>query len=85
MVGVEDNFFALGGDSILSLQVASRALAAGLRVKARDVFRYQTVAQLAAAVLAVLLLALDNEEEVVLRLPGALENGNVYWVGLRLV
>ncbi|MGW7573424.1 non-ribosomal peptide synthase/polyketide synthase [Streptomyces sp. NPDC054765] len=49
-VGVTDNFFALGGDSILSIQAVSRARAAGLRLTSRDVFLHQTVAELAAAV-----------------------------------
>ncbi len=47
--GVHDNFFALGGDSILSLQIASRAQRAGLAVTPRLVFEHQTVASLAAA------------------------------------
>ncbi|WP_369197883.1 non-ribosomal peptide synthase/polyketide synthase [Streptomyces djakartensis] len=48
-VGVTDNFFELGGDSILSIQAVSRARAAGLHLTSRDVFRHQTVADLAAA------------------------------------
>ncbi|MFI8858083.1 non-ribosomal peptide synthase/polyketide synthase [Streptomyces prasinus] len=48
-VGVDDNFFELGGDSILSIQAVSRARAAGLHLTSRDVFRHQTVADLAAA------------------------------------
>ncbi|GAB2776620.1 non-ribosomal peptide synthetase [Streptomyces chlorus] len=48
-VGVTDNFFELGGDSILSIQAVSRARAAGLDLTSRDVFRHQTVADLAAA------------------------------------
>ncbi|MET8546901.1 AMP-binding protein, partial [Kitasatospora sp. NPDC004799] len=51
-VGVTDNFFELGGDSILSIQAVSRARAAGLRIGSQDVFRHQTVADLAAAALA---------------------------------
>ncbi|WP_159481735.1 non-ribosomal peptide synthetase [Streptomyces caniferus] len=51
-VGAEDNFFELGGDSILSMQVVSRARAAGLTVHSKDVFLRQTVASLAAAALA---------------------------------
>ncbi|MFH8568034.1 non-ribosomal peptide synthase/polyketide synthase [Streptomyces sp. NPDC017993] len=47
--GVDDNFFALGGDSISALQVASRARQAGLVLSPRDVFRHQTVAELAPA------------------------------------
>jgi amino acid adenylation domain-containing protein/non-ribosomal peptide synthase protein (TIGR01720 family) len=46
-VGVDDSFFELGGDSILSMQVVSRARAAGLRCRPRDVFVEQTVARLA--------------------------------------
>ncbi|MBA2322467.1 MAG: amino acid adenylation domain-containing protein, partial [Pseudonocardiales bacterium] len=51
-VGVEDNFFALGGDSILSIQVVARAARAGLRMRSRDIFLHQTVASLAPNVTA---------------------------------
>lgn len=44
----EDNFFTLGGDSILSLQVVARAAAAGIKLSAQAVFRHPTLAQLAA-------------------------------------
>ncbi|MFI6099214.1 amino acid adenylation domain-containing protein [Lentzea sp. NPDC051213] len=47
-VGVEDNFFALGGDSIIAIQVVSRARAAGLRISARDMFVHRTVEALAS-------------------------------------
>ena len=46
-VGIDDNFFDLGGDSILSIQIVARAAAAGLRISAKDMFRAQTVAALA--------------------------------------
>ena len=46
-VGVDDSFFELGGDSILSMQVVARARAAGLTCKPRDIFVEQTVARLA--------------------------------------
>jgi mycobactin peptide synthetase MbtE len=49
-VGRFDDFFALGGDSILSVQLASRARAVGLSVNPRMVFENPTVEQLAAAV-----------------------------------
>jgi amino acid adenylation domain-containing protein/non-ribosomal peptide synthase protein (TIGR01720 family) len=49
-VGAHDNFFALGGDSILSIQLVSRARQAGLRFTSRDVFTHQTVAELATVV-----------------------------------
>jgi non-ribosomal peptide synthase protein (TIGR01720 family) len=46
-VGVADNFFALGGDSILIVQVASRARRRGIAVTPAQVFAHQTVAELA--------------------------------------
>ncbi|WP_212986930.1 non-ribosomal peptide synthase/polyketide synthase [Actinoplanes auranticolor] len=46
-VGVTDNFFTLGGDSILSIQVVSRARQAGLRVSSKDIFLHQNIAELA--------------------------------------
>src|SRR6185295_2431890 len=42
-----DNFFALGGDSIISIQVVARAQQAGWRLTARDLFQHQTLAELA--------------------------------------
>ncbi|MET7403574.1 amino acid adenylation domain-containing protein [Dactylosporangium sp. NPDC005572] len=47
-VGVDEGFFGLGGDSIVALQLVSRARAAGLELSARQVFEHQTVAGLAA-------------------------------------
>jgi amino acid adenylation domain-containing protein/thioester reductase-like protein/non-ribosomal peptide synthase protein (TIGR01720 family) len=47
-VGVDENFFELGGDSILSLQVVSRAGRAGLRLAPRQLFDHPTVGELAA-------------------------------------
>jgi len=47
-VGVHDNFFHLGGDSILSLQIVSRAHQAGLQITVKQMFEHQTVAELAA-------------------------------------
>ena len=52
-VGRSDDFFALGGDSILSVQLASRARAVGLPVNPRMIFENPTIAQLAAAVDAI--------------------------------
>jgi thioesterase domain-containing protein/aryl carrier-like protein len=49
-VGVDDNFFSVGGDSISSIQVVSRARKAGLDITIADMFTYQTVAELAAFV-----------------------------------
>jgi len=46
-VGVDESFFELGGDSILSMQVVARSRAAGLVCRPRDIFVEQTVARLA--------------------------------------
>ncbi|MFJ5885171.1 amino acid adenylation domain-containing protein [Kitasatospora cineracea] len=48
-VGEEENFFALGGDSIVSLQLVSRARAAGYAISTKDVFQHPTPAALTAA------------------------------------
>jgi glycopeptidolipid biosynthesis protein len=47
-VGIDESFFDLGGDSILSMQVVSLARAAGVVCRPRDVFVEQTVARLAS-------------------------------------
>ncbi|CAM5499917.1 Linear gramicidin synthase subunit B [Streptomyces tendae] len=46
-VGVDDDFFVVGGDSIRSIQVVSRARARGVEVTPREVFQHRTVAELA--------------------------------------
>ncbi|WP_330256991.1 amino acid adenylation domain-containing protein [Nocardia sp. NBC_00565] len=46
-VGLDDSFFAVGGDSIMSIQLVTRARAAGVVFSAREVFERKTVAGLA--------------------------------------
>ncbi|RMQ46057.1 Pyoverdine sidechain peptide synthetase II, D-Asp-L-Thr component, partial [Pseudomonas cichorii] len=46
-VGSTDNFFVLGGDSILSLQIIARAKRQGLKLSPKQLFEKQTIAQLA--------------------------------------
>ena len=46
-LGVDDNFFDLGGDSILSIQLVFKAKRAGLAVSAKDLFLHQTIRRLA--------------------------------------
>jgi len=46
-VGIHDNFFELGGDSILSIQIIARANQAGLKLTPKQLFQYQTIAELA--------------------------------------
>ncbi|MEA5363472.1 non-ribosomal peptide synthase/polyketide synthase [Amycolatopsis sp., V23-08] len=59
-VGVEDNFFGLGGDSILSIQVVAQARQAGLRLTSRDIFLHQTIAGLATVVQSAAALTPDT-------------------------
>ncbi|GLW90659.1 hypothetical protein Aglo03_14750 [Actinokineospora globicatena] len=49
-VGVDDSFFALGGDSIVSLQLVAKARAAGLAISPRDIFDSRTAGDLARLV-----------------------------------
>ncbi|TVS83729.1 phosphopantetheine-binding protein, partial [Mycobacterium helveticum] len=46
----EDNFFAVGGDSIVAVQLAGRATAQGLPLTPAMVFEHMSIAELAAAV-----------------------------------
>ncbi|WKG12614.1 amino acid adenylation domain-containing protein [Nocardia sp. PE-7] len=64
-VGVHDSFFAIGGDSILSIQLVSLARTAGIVFTTRDVFEHRTVAKLSE------IAALDSPNAPVLaELPG---------------
>ena len=47
-VGIHDNFFEWGGDSILSIQIIFKAKQAGLQLTAKQIFQNQTIAELAA-------------------------------------
>ncbi|MFD5650507.1 amino acid adenylation domain-containing protein [Streptomyces sp. NPDC127039] len=47
--GVDDDFFVLGGDSIVSIQLVTRLRKEGLVLTPRDVFEHRTPAGLAAA------------------------------------
>jgi LDH2 family malate/lactate/ureidoglycolate dehydrogenase len=51
-IGLHDNFFDLGGDSILSIQMITLANQAGLRLIPKQIFQYQTVSELARAAVA---------------------------------
>ncbi|MES2660595.1 MAG: amino acid adenylation domain-containing protein [Verrucomicrobiota bacterium] len=48
-IGVQDDIFELGGDSILIFQITTRATRAGLTITPAHVFRLRTVAAIAAA------------------------------------
>jgi len=49
-IGINDNFFELGGDSILSIQIISKANQYGLRITPKQIFQYQTIAELSTVI-----------------------------------
>jgi len=63
-VSVTDNFFEVGGDSIVSIQVIAQLRDKGWRIDPRQVFRHQTIRALAAVA-----------EPAVAALPHAEDNG----------
>ncbi|MFD0366075.1 condensation domain-containing protein [Nocardia sp. GCM10030253] len=65
-IGVDDDFFALGGNSILSIQLVSRAKALGAVFTVRDVFDQRNVGGLAAIATS----AADAEQSRLAELPG---------------
>jgi len=62
-VNIYDNFFALGGDSILAIQIITRANKKGLKLTPKQIFAHQTIAELAAV--AVTRTASSAEQGVV--------------------
>lgn len=60
-VGVHDNFFELGGDSILSIQVTARAKKAGIHISPKDIFRSNSLAELALTAGAVRTLMAEQD------------------------
>ena len=49
-VGIDDNYFSLGGDSIKAIQVLSKILDQGLHMEMQDLFRHRTIRHLAPSV-----------------------------------
>lgn len=47
-IGLHDNFFEIGGDSVLVLRVVAEAKQYGLHLVPQQLFQYQTIAELAA-------------------------------------
>ncbi|PCK03892.1 MAG: hypothetical protein COA42_19605, partial [Alteromonadaceae bacterium] len=51
-LGIEDNFFRIGGDSILSIQLVSKLRKAGFSLQVKDIFEASTVAKLSTLLTA---------------------------------
>jgi acyl carrier protein len=47
-VGINDNFFDLGGASIQSIELVAKANMYGLRISVENIFEHQTIAEIAA-------------------------------------
>ncbi|MFD9903817.1 amino acid adenylation domain-containing protein [Streptomyces sp. NPDC059063] len=71
-IGADDDFFAVGGDSIRSIQVVSRARALGVGITPQQIFACRTVAELAA-------VASTGDDGVVL---AELDGGGAGWMPL---
>jgi amino acid adenylation domain-containing protein/non-ribosomal peptide synthase protein (TIGR01720 family) len=63
-VGINDNFFDLGGDSILTLQIVAKANQEGLRLTPQQLFKHQSIAEL--ALVCVTREIIKAEQEVVI-------------------
>jgi len=48
-VGVDDNFYEMGGDSVLTIQIVAAARGAGIELQSSQIFEHQTIAALARA------------------------------------
>lgn len=59
-IGIRDNFFALGGDSIQSIQVVAKAREFGLYFSARQMYENQTIEQLSGVAAQKVQYAQDN-------------------------
>ena len=60
-IGIADNFFQLGGDSILTIRLVSRLNQAGLHVTARQIFQYQTIAELSSVITPASTVAMEQD------------------------
>jgi len=45
-IGIDDNYFELGGDSIISIRIVAHAQKRGIHFNTRQLFQYQTIRQL---------------------------------------
>ncbi|MGB3887478.1 amino acid adenylation domain-containing protein [Gordonia sp. (in: high G+C Gram-positive bacteria)] len=62
-IGRDDNFFAVGGDSVISIQWSARAAASGIALDPQQIFDYYSIAELAEAIDAAQTAAVVEEPE----------------------
>ncbi|WMS87324.1 phosphopantetheine-binding protein [Pleionea litopenaei] len=58
-VGIHDNFFSIGGDSILSIRIVSELKKLGWFLAVQDIFVHQTISKL-----SLLIKKIESEEEL---------------------
>lgn len=63
-VGVHDNFFDLGGDSILNLQIVTRAQQRGLKLSPKQIFDARTIAGLVQALRGAMALPVSSANRI---------------------
>jgi amino acid adenylation domain-containing protein/non-ribosomal peptide synthase protein (TIGR01720 family)/FkbM family methyltransferase len=63
-VSIHDNFFALGGDSILGIQLIARANQAGFRLTIKELFQHKTIAALSEIADSTAALPVESEQGV---------------------
>ena len=51
-LGIADDIFALGGDSIRILQIVARARKAGIKLNATQIFEHRTIAAIARSIIS---------------------------------
>ncbi|EGD97060.1 nonribosomal peptide synthetase [Trichophyton tonsurans CBS 112818] len=61
-IGVDDDFFRLGGDSISAMQVAAKAKAVGLSITVRDIITRTTIADIASSSIRTASMAVEDED-----------------------
>jgi len=59
-IGIHDNFFDLGGDSIMAIQIAARLAESGFMLSPNQIFRAPTLAELAAVVVPEVVVAAED-------------------------
>ena len=64
LLGTNDNFFDLGGDSIKAIQIAAQISELGLAVSPNQIFQHATIYELAAVVTPTADGALDGEDDL---------------------
>ncbi|MEL6353072.1 MAG: amino acid adenylation domain-containing protein [Cyanobacteria bacterium J06627_28] len=61
-IGIHDDFFALGGDSIMAIQIAARMAEAGLMISPNQIFQSATLADLAVVAGAAVVSEKESEK-----------------------